>query len=81
MKITIRTNPEIVIDVDSIAEEKKVEQTIVVPEPKVVASVKPEPVTKIEKRVRALGIARNARQPDIVLTIALTELEARWQKT
>ena len=52
MKITIRTNPEIVIDVDSIAEEKRVEQTIVVPEAEIVADVKPQPKGKIEKEAR-----------------------------
>lgn len=49
MKITIHTNPEIVIDVDSIAVEKKIEQTIVVPD------VKTEPAAKPEVRAKGRG--------------------------
>jgi hypothetical protein len=54
MKITIRTNPEIVIDVDSISEEKKVEPVIIVPETKTVPDAKPEPKVKVEKKGRGV---------------------------
>jgi hypothetical protein len=51
MKITIRTNPEIVIEVDSIAEDKKVLPAIAVPaEAKAGSDAKPELKGKIEKR-------------------------------
>ena len=54
MKITIRTNPEIVIDVDSIPEEKKVEPAIIIPQAKTVPAVKLEPKAKIEKRGKGI---------------------------
>jgi hypothetical protein len=44
VKITIRTNPEIIIEVESIKEEKQIEQTIVVPD------VKPEPKPTVSSR-------------------------------
>jgi hypothetical protein len=56
MKITIRTNPEIVIEVDSIAEDNKVLPAIAVPdEAKTVSDVKRALKGKIEKEVRALN--------------------------
>jgi hypothetical protein len=50
MTITIRTNPEIVIEVESIKEEKKFERRIVVPDGKIAPDVKSEPVANIKKR-------------------------------
>jgi hypothetical protein len=55
MKITIRTTPEIVIDVDSIPEEKKVEPGVVVHDAKVAAAVKPEPEPEPEAKVKGRG--------------------------
>jgi hypothetical protein len=67
MTITIRTNPEIVIEVESIKEEKKFERRIVVPDGKIAPDVKSEPVANIKKG-KGLGISRSAERPVIVLT-------------
>ena len=67
MKITIRTNPEIVIEAELIEEEKKVEQTIVVPHSRVVPDVKPDAEGKVEKRdtgVRHCKCAEKGRRSD-----------------
>jgi hypothetical protein len=71
MKITIRTNPEIVIEVDSIAEDKKVLPAIAVPaEAKAGSDAKPELKERLKKEVRASGTARNAERRDTARIIA-----------
>jgi hypothetical protein len=52
MKITIGTKPEIVIDVDSVPEEKNVEQTIV-PEIKTLPMLNRSQKARPKKGVRA----------------------------
>ena len=70
MKITIRTNPEIIIDVEPIEDPKTIEPTIALPQPKVAPDVKPEPERQIKGRAKGLGTARNAARKDTDQIIA-----------
>ena len=67
MKITIRTNPEIVIDVDSAEEEKKqeekkVEPVVVIPAAKTVHDVQLEPKAKTEKRGKGVRHCKKCKE-------------------
>jgi hypothetical protein len=77
MKITIRTNPEIVIDVDSIEEKRQLHQQSLSLRPRARPMLSRNPYRRLKKGVRASGIAKNVAKQDIVLIIALVAVVAR----